>query len=184
MTEETAMSQDILWKVVIFSWSWNTLCSQRSAAGQIPDPAESTCLHLLQHPFYYYSPISRWLPPNDVFLGGFPENIKNAVLISLLSTTRTYNFDSIAQTVFCAEYKLWSSILCMSLLLFLLFSLCSRTLSTCVLPFEWETKFHTHIMSVLVLYKHITVVLHERMLWLNMGSVGLWHSGRDLQVRH
>lgn len=39
-----------------------------------------------------------------------------------------------------------------SLLLFLLFSICSPTLLICVIPYAWETRFHTHIMSVQVLY--------------------------------
>jgi hypothetical protein len=127
-------------------------------------------------------------PPIMSFLEASWKKICNVFLISLVSTALPYPFDSIAQTMICQEYKLYSSLLynfftlmknaifwdvvpcrscanrgfggnvgshkiyraphsrrgilhshrCENLksYLFLLFPICSRTLSTCVLPFE------------------------------------------------
>jgi hypothetical protein len=48
---------------------------------------------------------------------------------------------------------------------------------------QWKTKFHTHIISVPVFYKHSVEDPHVTMQRPNMGSVGLCLSGCDLQCK-
>jgi hypothetical protein len=95
------MWQDILGKIIHFSRSWNTMCSQRSATGQVPGPVESTTLHfLLQHTFYYYyyyyyyyySRTNPWPLPLNFFPWDLLGNVFNVFLIFLMSTVSPYHF--------------------------------------------------------------------------------------------